>query len=138
MDQIREWAGRPSRVTTRLGSDDAAELASHDLAEIGCHSHTHPVLSALPPEAQDAEIRCNAAALTQITGRPPNAFSYPFGRPGDYGRPARRALLKSGFDIACCNQPAAVTRWHDRLELPRIYVHDVDASGLERALSRWT
>jgi peptidoglycan/xylan/chitin deacetylase (PgdA/CDA1 family) len=137
MDAIRDWAGRPARAVTRMNADEVARLAAHPLADVGGHTSTHPVLAGLSTAAQQDEVHGNARALGAITGRAPTAFSYPFGRPGDYDRQSREAVRSAGFRLACCNHGDGVTPWNDPFDLPRIYVHDVGGAELERRLARW-
>lgn len=46
---------------------------------IGAHTHTHPVLSGVPPMRARAEIRKNKRDLEALVGAPVEHFAYPYG-----------------------------------------------------------
>ena len=64
-----------------LERDEIAKLDASPAIEVGAHTMTHPVLSALRPSQQFEEIAASRAGLEVILGRPPTSFAYPFGRP---------------------------------------------------------
>lgn len=65
--------------------------------EIGSHSMTHPEMSALPYDAQRAEIDAGAKALAAVTGRAPAYFRPPH---GNYDEDTIRAALDLGETVA--------------------------------------
>ncbi|HEX8090631.1 MAG TPA: polysaccharide deacetylase family protein, partial [Blastocatellia bacterium] len=86
-DELISWSGgdATARPTHRaLTRDELAALARGGLVEIGCHTVTHPALSALPPESQEREIRQSKASLEETLGCRITSFAYPYGRPCDY------------------------------------------------------
>ncbi|MEM9663453.1 MAG: polysaccharide deacetylase family protein [Bacteroidota bacterium] len=46
---------------------------------IGAHTHTHPVLSALPLEQAQHEIALNKQLLEELLGEPVSHFAFPYG-----------------------------------------------------------
>lgn len=137
LTDCRSWAGReagPGPDGSRcVRSDELAQLAASDLIEVGGHTRRHPSLRALGRAAARDEIQSCRSDLADLLGRPPTAFSYPFGdlRPG-YGRLVREA----GFTSAVGTQWAIpVTPRADRFQLPRTVVADVSADHLDRELA---
>ncbi len=64
------------RVT--LTTEEVRDLA-RDGHTIGCHGHSHHLLSALPCDAWDFEIRQSKLALEALIGQPVTHFAYPYG-----------------------------------------------------------
>jgi len=70
----------------------------HDAGHIvGCHTHSHNVLSRLPPERWPVEIDYCKALLEDIIGQEVADFSYPFGMRRHFSEPLRRYCRDRGF-----------------------------------------
>ena len=69
-----EHTGEPVTLTT--GELQALAADGHT---IGAHTHTHPVLSALPHDEAVEEIRRSKACLEGLLGAPVRHFAYPYG-----------------------------------------------------------
>jgi len=81
---------------TTLSTVELREIAAAGHT-IGAHTHTHPVLTALPQEAAREEIRISREELGSLLGRAPEHFAYPFGM-HRYFNEALRAYCRSiGF-----------------------------------------
>lgn len=64
---------------------------------IGCHTHTHPVLSRLPRDRWDAEIvRCKGE-VEDLTGAAATDFSFPFGMRRHFSSELRDYCAEVGF-----------------------------------------
>lgn len=70
------------------------------LVHFGGHTHSHVILSRVDEEKMDEEIRICRERIATETSAPPTLFAYPNGQPGDYGEPAKQALLRHGFATA--------------------------------------
>jgi len=68
--------------------------------EIGAHTVTHPVLSTLPAERQEQEIRDSIETIERQVGIRPRVFSYPNGRAGDFDDKSIELLKVHGVDAA--------------------------------------
>lgn len=140
LDAITEWAGvkpvlRPNwRVLTAGG---LLRLAASDAIEIGAHTVTHTMLTALRLVEQRREVRQSKAALEQILGRPVRSFSYPFGTPSAYNDATLSAVREAGFACACSNVEGLVCRGASVHELPRFVVRDWDGEVFSRRLRTW-
>lgn len=64
---------------------------------IGAHTHSHPVLTALPEGEAEREIARSKELLEEILGAPVTHFSYPFGMRRHFNESLRRSCLAQGF-----------------------------------------
>ena len=93
-----------SRNPTNVSWEEETTLSTAELREIaaaghtiGAHTHTHPVLTALPQHAAREEIRICKEELTSLLGRPPEHFAYPFGMRRHFSRSLRNYCRSIGF-----------------------------------------
>ena len=122
-----EVEGRP------LSEEELVALAASPV-EIGAHTLTHPSLPALGPEERCREIDGSRRRLEELTGRPLNAFAYPY---GDYDSATVRLVKRSGFRSACTIHENRLSRFSSKFLLPRYPVRDWPADELERRLASW-
>ncbi len=91
--------------------------------EIGCHSHSHFVLSSLSSDLWDTEIRCSKEILEKITGQDITSFSYPYGMRRHFSGELKTYCLQNGFTNVAAAIPGMLykkpdsytihrTRWH--------------------------
>jgi peptidoglycan/xylan/chitin deacetylase (PgdA/CDA1 family) len=88
----------------RLGAEENATLTTAQLREIadaghtiGSHTHSHPVLTDLPPVKANDEIRIGKAELEALLQHPVRHFSYPYGMRRHFNEPLRRFCRSVGF-----------------------------------------
>jgi peptidoglycan/xylan/chitin deacetylase (PgdA/CDA1 family) len=137
-DELLEWSGHSSsaRPSHRpLNEEQISEMAGGGLIEIGCHTVTHPQLSALDLESQDKEIRKSKQRLEEILNRRVQSFAYPYGRECDYTSATIDLLREAGFDCGCSTSVGIVEDDSGRFQLPRLQVPDVDGESFARLLS---
>lgn len=140
LGELLAWAGAEpvGRSTHRaLSPDEVFHLAEGELVEVGAHTVTHPVLSALPAAAQQAEIQRSKARLEEILGRPVTTFSYPYGSRSDYTPETVALVREAGFACACSSLADVVWRRTDRFQLPRVLVRNWDGDEFARRLGEW-
>jgi peptidoglycan/xylan/chitin deacetylase (PgdA/CDA1 family) len=140
LDQIAALAEMDTkqRQTHRtLSPQELIRLADGNLVEIGAHTVSHPMLSALAADAQTAEIHRSKARLEEILGAPVATFAYPFGGRSDYTEHTVVAVRQAGFDFACSNFPGVVRPGSDPWQLPRFLVRDWDGDQFARNLEAW-
>ena len=89
---------------TNVVSERETTLSTAELREIaaaghliGAHTHTHPVLTALPSDIAREEIRICREELASLLGRPPEHFAYPFGMRRHFSRSLRIYCRSIGF-----------------------------------------
>jgi peptidoglycan/xylan/chitin deacetylase (PgdA/CDA1 family) len=120
-----------------LSSREVITLGQSELVEIGAHSVTHPVLSALSTESQHYEITASKTFLEELLNRPINSFAYPFGRRGDYTRRTVRIVQKARFDKACTNFSGLISRHTNPFQLPRFAVQDWNGAKFAHLLTNY-
>jgi peptidoglycan/xylan/chitin deacetylase (PgdA/CDA1 family) len=132
--QLTAWAGEPPATRLLLSPEEVTELAEGDLVEIGSHTVTHPVLSALPVEQQRDEVFRSKSALEGLVGIEVRSFSYPYGMRSE----VTAALVReAGYATACSTVERPVTQESDRLSLPRVQVQNWSGEDFRARLSRW-
>lgn len=96
-----------------------AELHSHPLFTIGGHSHRHRVLSMLPPDELESEIRTSVHLCRDRAGIPLRHYSYPEGLRYCYSEAVIQLLRRYG--IICCPtaEPGVNCRSDDLFRLKR-------------------
>jgi peptidoglycan/xylan/chitin deacetylase (PgdA/CDA1 family) len=140
LDELRRWADGAvidGGHSAPLSNDEVVRLASGGLVEVGAHTVTHPVLSAISADAQFAEIQRSKMQLEEILGSPVASFAYPFGSRSDYTGETVAATRRAGFRRACSNFPGLVAAGTDTFQLPRFLVRDWDGDEFNRRLNDW-
>ncbi|WP_459942443.1 polysaccharide deacetylase family protein [Deferrisoma palaeochoriense] len=116
----RELGVSPDEAANRtpmLTWDEVAEMAEWGV-EFGAHTVTHPILSTLPPERQEEEIRGSIETIERRLGIRPTLFAYPNGRPEDFNEDTEAILAKHGVKAAF-----TTVRGVNRPETPRYRLH---------------
>ncbi len=140
LDELRAWAGVEMKrcpTTHTLSSSEVRQLTEEGLIEIGSHSITHAVLSALSTDEQWSEILESKIRLEEILGVPVNSFAYPYGTRSDYTAETIAIVRQVGYSCACSNFPEVIRRGSDRFQLPRILVRDWDGNEFARRMGEW-
>jgi peptidoglycan/xylan/chitin deacetylase (PgdA/CDA1 family) len=117
-----------------VSTQEFDSLAQGGLIEIGAHTVTHPLLTALPSDQQRAEIESSKVSVEQMLGRPVTSFAYPYGA---YGEETVALVRAVGFTSACASQAGVLDRNSNCFVLPRVQVPDLDAEEYARWLSTW-
>ena len=100
--QLNHATDYPARM---MNETQLQQLAALGLT-IGAHTHNHPILKSLDPEAQQTEIAHNKNLLEQILQQPVEHFAYPNGVEGrDFDDVAVQLVAAAGF------KSAVVTNW---------------------------
>ncbi|HVP13525.1 MAG TPA: polysaccharide deacetylase family protein [Phycisphaerae bacterium] len=140
LNGISKWAGvrAEGRPTHRcLTAAELRQLADGGRIDVGSHTLTHPVLSALPASKQRDEVRKSKEKLETILGLPVTSFSYPYGQRSDYSAATVDFVRGAGFACACSNFFGFVRADSDRFQLPRMIVRDWDGEAFAQRLSQW-
>lgn len=140
LGELRQWSGgdaAPRQTHRALSPEEIRQLADGGLVEIGAHTVTHPVLSAIPPAQQQQEISQSKSELEQILKQPVLSFAYPYGTRDDYNRDSVEIVKQTKFDCACSNFKGVVQPRTSLYELPRFVVRDWDGAEFERQLRGW-
>jgi peptidoglycan/xylan/chitin deacetylase (PgdA/CDA1 family) len=90
--------------------------------EIGCHTVTHPIMSTLTRDEQEAEVVRARDRIAAETGEVPRLFAYPNGAASDFTDETVRVLASAGFVAACTTVRGSNRPGCDLLRLARIGV----------------
>jgi len=120
-----------------MTDDEVRALVSDGLIEVGGHTRSHVMLSAVPAAEQRREIGEGRAVLESIVDRPVMSFAYPFGAWGEYNRASVNAVRDAGYEAACTTRTGLVSPVFGRFRIPRFMVLDWDADTFAAALEHW-
>jgi peptidoglycan/xylan/chitin deacetylase (PgdA/CDA1 family) len=140
LDTLRKWAGVGADGQEKyrlLSENNIRDLAGCGRIEFGSHTVTHPVLSALPEEAQRSEIENSKRWLENITGTRVNGFAYPHGSPDTYTPRTVEFVREAGYSFACVGHPGLIGPAVNRFKLPRIEVRNLSKDRFARCLRDW-
>ena len=129
LGQFRQWAGTDvlGRSAYRaMTGKELQHLAGSNYVTIGAHTVTHSRLSVLSEQQQRDEIFTSKRQLEALLGKTITAFSYPYGKKGDYNGTSVRLCREAGFSKAASNFPGMAYRWTDPLQIPRYLVRNWD------------
>lgn len=121
--QVAREIGRrtfvPERSDIMLTRAQLRQLHA-DGAEIGAHTHTHPILEHLDDDKAIGEISAGKEELESILGETVKVFAYPNGVPGrDYSARHGEMVRKLGFSAAVSTAPKFANAVADAFQLPR-------------------
>lgn len=118
--QIALHAGLPATSDLMMTRMELRTLQASG-AEIGAHTHTHPILERLPDTLARAEIERGKCELESILGSPVRVFAYPNGAPKRDWSARHAAMVKQmGFEAAVTTeQRFAHAASADMFQLPR-------------------
>ena len=137
LGELRAWAGAQTsaRASHRvLSVDEVRELAGRELVEVGAHSVSHPVLTAMARPAQEDEVLGSKSWLEDVTGQPVASFAYPY---GSYSSGSIDIVRAAGFGCACTTRRGVVTESSEPFDLPRMVVGDWPGETFARRLDDW-
>lgn len=117
-----------------MSKASVSQLAADDLAEIGCHTVSHPMLAMLPADTQRTEIIQSKKTLEQLTGQPVNSFSFPN---GSVSAALFRLVEECGFTHACASHGDVVWRNSNPFCLPRIWIPDCTGENFMKLIRNW-
>ncbi|MCC7119443.1 MAG: polysaccharide deacetylase family protein [Anaerolineales bacterium] len=88
--------------------DQVREMSRHGI-EFGGHTLTHPILTRVPLEQAEREIRGSKLAIEQELGREVHSFAYPNGQKDDVNAAVESLAQKSGYQAAFTLQNGPTT-----------------------------
>lgn len=117
----RAWAAR-----LYASLDDLRDCARRG-HEIGTHSHSHHLLSRLPPAEQQRELESDRAFLARELGQLPQVHAYPYGNQGTWNSDTKRLLKEWGFAgaVTLGRRIVKPKDINSRWEIPRFNANDV-------------
>ncbi len=106
----------PPRAMRRfLNWDEAREMIAAGMA-IGSHTHSHPVLSQLSPEAQCSELHQSRQLLRTHLQIEADALAYPVGLTDSFSTATQKCAQEAGYRVAFSyyggtNLPGSIPRY---------------------------
>ena len=126
-DEQNQLAGRPlmswSQIQEMMGQG----------VQIGAHTCTHPVLTAIPSNRAEEEIALSRKQLEDRLGAPVEVFAYPY---GEYDSSVQAMVQRSGFAAGFTADAGLNTPLTPIFSLRRIEIRGTD-SLLRFLLSLW-
>lgn len=125
LDRIAQGHGiEPLMLTERLvlREPELKSLALNPLASLGAHTVSHRALARLDDAEARREMAQSAERVAALTGRPPEAFAYPYGDRAAVSPREHRLAAELGFRLAVTTAPGTLSaRSFDApMALPRI------------------
>lgn len=99
-----------------INQNDLEQLAKHPLVSIHSHTVNHPILTSIPNDVLDMELRESQEKLEEVTGNSVYAFSYPNGSFSDREMNA----AKKYYDLAFTTEQRHISLEDDPYKLPRV------------------
>ena len=135
MQEITGNMKRPQYSGNLLTWEDIRSLSTHQLIDIGAHTHTHPSLASLSYDGAREEIFLSKEKLERQLNCSIKHFAYPFGGKREVGYREHKLAKEAGFETASITTPGGVHR-QSRWELPRFVMSEKHTSSyLELRLS---
>jgi len=119
-----------------LDEEGVRELGLQPLAQLGAHTHSHPMLSVLTAEEQLAEIVRGAAKLQVIAGARPRFVAYPYGGEQDYNEDSCLMARAAALEAAFVNHGGPFDPKRQPYRVPRYYVPPLPADDFRGWLHR--
>jgi len=112
-----------------------AEIARMDQEGVrfGSHTFSHQILTTIPEQTIQRELRESKTAIARFLGKPCHTFAYPN---GNWSPEARRILAEEGFSLAFTMDRGVWTVNSDLLAIPRLNVAEDNLVGLTGRFSR--
>jgi len=139
LSAVGEQVGRTATPCAEHRHIDQAQLGglvARDVIDIGGHTRTHTMLTALHANEQRDEIEGSRRALEAATATSVRSFAYPFGNPGSFDAAVAAVARGAGYERACINISGNVTRKTNRFLLPRLPVYDWSPDQLVHEVQR--
>jgi peptidoglycan/xylan/chitin deacetylase (PgdA/CDA1 family) len=118
-EEIADSCGVPLECGLMMTRDQLRTLRRSG-AEIGAHTHTHPILELMDDFQASREIEAGKSELETIIGEPVTVFAYPNGVPGrDCSVRHAKIVKQLGFSAAVTTEPKFASNKSDLHQLPR-------------------
>jgi peptidoglycan/xylan/chitin deacetylase (PgdA/CDA1 family) len=120
-----------------MTTEELRELAGTPGVDVGAHTLTHPVLTALSAGEQWEEIDGSRQQLERVLGTPIRLFSYPYGGYDTFDNATHQLVRDAGYTLACTGTGGLASADDYPLQIPRNVVGDWDGPTFERWLNHW-
>ena len=135
--RLQDLVGERASEGLMLTPEMVVNLDRHGI-EIGAHTVSHPILTSLDDASAMQEIRDGKRDLEELVGKPVTLFAYPNGKVGkDFDGRHVAMVREAGFQAAFTTAVGAITRSHDRYQLPRSRPWDETPFRFALRLLQW-
>jgi len=131
-DRVENWVETTHASAVHLPEEqnhntltwDELRRLSQQGVTVASHTHTHPILTQIPPAEAQQQIRLSQAILQRELGTAVPIFAFPDGKPQAYSSALIEMLYAEGFEILflLVNGRAVIQPGTHRLTLPRLAV----------------
>jgi peptidoglycan/xylan/chitin deacetylase (PgdA/CDA1 family) len=140
MTELFAWAGvdktgRPDYLP--LTTTELIQLAQSELIDIGSHTLTHSLLSAMSKAEQFAEIVGCRQKLSSILGSQVETFSYPYGNFTTFTPETVDIVQAAGFKVALTNEKNVVEMGANPFLLGRFWAGDWSGKQFKQEVDRF-
>lgn len=138
---LARYVGRIGRTYSEANYPEAPFLSASQLremdkagVEIGSHGLWHVPLSHLTLKEAEKEVCESKRLLSEILGKEIRAFSYPWGRAGDFKNEHVKMVARAGYQAAFTMLHGVNKPPFDRFKLRRCHVYPWDDRRLFKAV----
>jgi peptidoglycan/xylan/chitin deacetylase (PgdA/CDA1 family) len=119
---LEQLAGEGRRAPSSMLDWDAVRTLARRGVEIGSHTVSHAILSALSSEQVERELRQSKERIEREIGQPVVSFAFPNGHRGDFTSEHVALLKRVGYACACTAEWGANRPGGDLFRIRRIGV----------------
>ena len=138
---LARYVGRVGRTYSEANYPEAPFLTAAQLREmqragieIGSHGLWHVPLAHLSSKEAEQEVQLSKEILSDLLGAPVRAFSYPWGRAGDFSEAHVRMVERAGYQLAFTMVHGFNPPPYERFRLRRCHVYPWDTVPLFTAI----
>ncbi len=117
-----------------LSWDEIREMKNHGVT-FGAHTMSHPILTQIPIETAEIEIKKSKEIIEKELGEKISLFTYPNGGPEDFNEDIVDIIRKNGFVCACSLISGVVKTGDNLFTLKRIGI-DKDFIGKKKIITK--
>lgn len=116
-------------IVNRVGTSDYASwdqlrvMQQSGFVDIQSHTLNHPMLTRLPPEKANVEVKQSRRILEQRFGKSVSVFCYPY---GDYNKEIIQMVRDAGYSLAFTTKGGEWHSYNSRFELSRMRLSTTD------------
>ncbi len=138
---LARYVGKIGRTYSEANYPEAPFLSAGQLREmkragieVGSHGLWHVPLARLSPKEAEKEVRESKGILSNLLGMEVVAFSYPWGRAGDFSDEHVVMVKRAGYEAAFTMLHGINVPPFDRFRFRRCHVYPFDEDGTFQAI----
>ena len=135
--QLGGMVPRPCPQHRKFTAEQIGALSAHGRVEVGGHSRTHALLTALDEDDQREEIAGGRRELEALVSARVTSFAYPYGYAESFDERTQAIVREAGYARACTTIADRVARRTDSYRIPRYQIQDWDGDGFATQVQSW-